>query len=426
MQRIATTLGASLALVLGGPAVADVPAMLGGGNFLPAGEPVKFAVLQQLGLGMCRMPTSTYWREGQPQVGHMEQGILAAHAHGIEPMVLFEYYTRFGELGDAAKWRAIGRAFAERFRPNSPWLVDKGIRDWGVRYWSAINEPEGQNSHINPTPVPIEGYATALEALADGIHSVDPSAQVSPGGFMEVPLLKYDPYVAAVAPLYNAGKLAAMDIHRYWDVQWIPMDKPQRFSLQAQFDDAKQRHGITADIAFYTTEVNFKHRVVTEDEAAKGFLTALWDALTVVGKQGQRVSRFVMPWNILNTTVQDEHYGLSVQLQPWVPTARGEVLRRLAALTRGLEFVSVDPKQTGVSVLAGQGRTMWVWQNRPNWSTLAGSRFELNDLPPGATRVEVHTWSGLRCSVPVEGRRRLTLTDLPTDETLMMLALPAS
>jgi hypothetical protein len=61
--------------------------------------------------------------------------VLEAHRHGITPMFLFEYYTRWhGELGGYEKWFAIGQAFAERFRPNSPWLPSQGIRDWGVSY----------------------------------------------------------------------------------------------------------------------------------------------------------------------------------------------------------------------------------------------------------------------------------------------------
>ena len=51
---------------------------------------------------------------------------------------------------------------------------------------------------------------------------------------------------------------------------------------QTQFEEVKRKAGITADIAFYTDEMNFKKREITEDEAARDFLTALWDALSVV------------------------------------------------------------------------------------------------------------------------------------------------
>jgi len=103
----------------------------------------------------------------------------------------------------------------------------------------------------------------------------------------EVPLfMKKNPYVKAVAPLFNNGKLFALGVHRYWDVDYVPMKDRYDYSLQSQFEQVKRDAGITADIAFYTDEMNFKKRKVTEEEAAAGMLTALWDALGVVGEGG--------------------------------------------------------------------------------------------------------------------------------------------
>jgi hypothetical protein len=118
---------------------------------------------------------------------------LLVHEHGLRPIFLFEYYTRWnGELGGRDKWDSIGRAFAERFRPNSLWLKSQGVTDWGVVYYSAINEPMWQAN--NPTPIPPEAYAAALEGLADGVHAVDPALKVSPGGYQEVPLFMKKDY----------------------------------------------------------------------------------------------------------------------------------------------------------------------------------------------------------------------------------------
>lgn len=372
---------------------ADVPGMIGGGNIGMKGDAEKLAVLKSLGAGFCRVPVhpAEYWNDGKPLPERLDAVILAAHAHGVAPVLLFEYYTRWnGELGGAAKWHAIGRAFAGRFPPNSAWLRSQSVTDWGVTTYTAFNEPMWKDN--NPTPIPTDQYATALEALADGVHSIDAKLCVNPGGYQEVPLFQNrDPYIKAVAPLYNSGKLCAIGIHRYWDVQYVPMSHGFDFSLQHQFEQVKKDAGITADVKFCTTEMNFKKRVVSEEEAAAGFLTALWDALTVVGRDGQRVTQFVMPWNIFNLASKDESYGLAAQLSPWTPTARGKVLAMVCALTRGMEFKSADPKSSGVTVLEGAGRKLWVWQNRAGWSKLAGTSFTLTGLPAGETVLFVAT-----------------------------------
>lgn len=400
--------------------------ILGGGNVSLAGDEAKLKVLQQLGARMCRVPLDarSYWDGEQATPERADRVVLSAYRHGVTPIFLFEYYTRWhGELGGYEKWYAIGRAFAKRFRPRSAWLRSKNADDWGVTFYTAINEPMWRDN--NPTEIDPQAYARALEGLADGVHAVDPALKVNPGGYQEVPLFQHrNPYVKAVAPLYNQGKLHALDIHRYWDVDYVPMHKGFRYSLQAQFDEVKRNAGITADIYFCTTEMNFKKRKVTEGQAAKGFLTALWDALTVCGKRDQPVTEFVLPWNIFHTSQRDEHYGLCTSLKPWTPTARGEVVELVCKLTKGMQVESCDPKGTGVSVLNGPGSKLWVWQNRKGWSSLAGSEFCLTEVPLNTSRIDVYGWDGLRQSVELQKRSAVKLTDLPTGETLMFLAVP--
>lgn len=427
MKKHTHSITAILSLFLFAGAVgwcADVPGMIGGGNIGMKGDTEKLAVLQSLGAGFCRVPAngSEYWNDGKPLPERFDAVVLAAHAHGVTPVFLFEYYTRWNiELGGADKWHAIGRTFAERFHPNSAWLLSQNIEDWGVTIYTAFNEPMWKDN--NPTPIPPEEYATAMEALADGVHSIDAKLCVNPGGYQEVPLFQNrDPYIKAIARLYNSGKLSAIDIHRYWDVQYVPMSHGFDFSLQHQFEQVKRNAGITADVKFCTTEMNFKKRVVSEEEAAAGFLTALWDALTVVGNDGQRVTQFVMPWNIFNLTSKDHEYGLATQLSPWTPTARGKVLAMVCELTRGMDFKSVDPKGSGVTVLEGGGRKLWVWQNRPGWSKLTGTSFTLTDLPAGTTTVEIYGWDGLRKTERTGGEPKLTINDLPAGETLLFIA----
>jgi len=406
---------------------ANVSATLGGGNIgrnLRKAE-LQFKALRTVGAGMCRIPVSPgdYGLDTrQPHPERLDELILLTHRYGIEPIVLFEYYTRWHpKLNGHEQWFTIGQACAQRFQPNSDWLKSKGIRDWGIRYYSAINEPTWKSN--NPTPIPAEDYAAALEGLADGVHAVNGDLKVNPGGWIEGSLRRGEHvYSKAVAPLFNKGKLCAIGIHRYWDVDYIPMKDRYDWSLQSQFEEVKRKAGITADVAFYSDEMNVKKREITEDEAARDFLTALWDGLGVVGEKGQRVTEFVMPWNLFNLTTKDKNYGLCSQLDPWTPVARGRVVQLVCELTKGMDFVSCDPKGKGEFVLEGTGRKLWVWQNRKAWTNHSGTTFTIRDIPSGATKIEVYGWDGLSQTIKLDDGRSCEIQHLSPGETYMFLA----
>jgi hypothetical protein len=407
---------------------------MGGGNFaitksLTKSE-IQFKVLKTLGAGMCRIPVHAgiYWsrHDNKTYPQKCDELIILARQYDVQPVLLFEYYTRWnGELGGKKKWHAIGRAFAERFRPNSEFLKSKGITDWGIVHYTAINEPMWRQN--NPKPIDPQDYAAAMEGLADGVHSVDPKLRVSPGGYQEMPLFaNRNVYIKSVSRLYNSGKLWAIDIHRYWDVEYVPMAGSYKRSLQSQFEMVKRDASIKADVKFHTTEMNFKKRKISEDEAAKGFLTALWDALCVVGKDGRRVTQFVMPWNIFHLSKKDDHYGMCTEIDPWTPLQRGRVLRMVCRITKGMEFVSCDPKGRGVHVLEGDRRKLWVWQNRKAWSACAGTSFVLDSVPKDARRIEVYrynSWDGPCRSIKATGAKEYRIEDLEEEETYMFLAV---
>ncbi len=127
------------------PTRADVPVDLDGGNIAHnlSRAQAQCKVLRTVGAGMCRIPVSPgdYGLEtGQPRRERLDDLIL-----------LFEYYTRWHpELYGRDRRFVIGRAYAERFGPYRRWLTTKGIRNWGVRFYSAINEPTWKAN--NPTP----------------------------------------------------------------------------------------------------------------------------------------------------------------------------------------------------------------------------------------------------------------------------------
>ena len=89
-----------------------------------------------------------------------------------------------------------------------------------------------------------------------------------------------------------------------------------------------------------------------------------------------------------------------------------------------MEIVSQDPKRTGVTVLTDGKRKLWVWQNRKAWSTLTGTTFTIEKLPGETKQVKIYGWDGLRKTVPATGGAALELKDLPTEETLLFLAIP--
>lgn len=164
---------------------ADLPARCGAN----AGNDDNYGKMETLGIGMSRACGHDYWDGEKPTPEKYDNHMLTAHQHSVEPMFLFEYYTRYAmgsgphrPLGGYDKWFAIGKAFAQRFAPGSAWLESKGITGWGVRTYTALNEPYW--SANNWRPYTFREYRDVMKGLADGVHSVDPSLRVLPGGFI--------------------------------------------------------------------------------------------------------------------------------------------------------------------------------------------------------------------------------------------------
>jgi hypothetical protein len=409
---------------------------MGGGNFPNRADGAEmerqFALLKRLGLRHCRFnvyPGFYLVRSNwdRPNATVLDEGMKLAHAHGVTPMILFEYYASYHasiRLGTEKQWHALGRAFAERYRPGGTWGREHGVAGWGVTLYSAFNEPErgfGTGGKLGPGP-----YVAALKGLADGVHSVDPSLRVIPGGFMAAnarddwALRGLGP---ALAPLLNDGTLDGIDLHTYYDVQYAPMEGTYANSAQDNFDRVKAACGITRDVSFYCTEFNYKKRRVTTAQAARGFLTGIWDHLGVVRRDGRTpAARLALPWNLFHDAEKDTQYGMLRKYEPYEPSPRGAVLQLVLRLTDGMRFTSLDPRKTGVFVLEGAGRKMWVWQNRKGWTDQPGPSFTVRGVPAWARKLEVYGWDGLRTARPLDGRPACSVTDLPGDETYMFVA----
>jgi hypothetical protein len=367
--------------------------------------------------------------------------ILAAHERGVQTIIIqFEYTGEYAkhpdapnQLGDANKWKGIGRAFARRFGPNSAFLLSHGIRDWGVRIFEAMNEADNDQAN----PIPLTGpssYFSTLEGLADGVHEVDPALAVIPGGLCtECSSHSHtcNGYALAIAPLLNNGKLDGLDFHTYNDIKYAPIVQQDGqvtfgFSPQAAFDNVKKACGITRDINFYCTEYNFKsgEQGIDENLAAKRLLTCIWANLGVVKSDGHTpATKLALVWNLFNTTAKDKTYGLTANASgDWAPTARGRTLAMVMKLTAGMEFAHLDPLGRGEFTLEGNGKRMWVWQNYPAFSSIAGTRYTVNEIEPGARELTVYGWDGVRKTVELHGESSMTIDGLRERETLMFVA----
>ncbi len=332
-----------------------------------------------------------YYPDNRPEAKAADEAILQCYRHGIRPMFLFEYMKKNdGPLGDYNKWFAIGKAFAERFMPGGSFGRENGIPDtWGVTVYEAYNEPDNvYNNDVKP-----EEYKNALRGFADGVHAADKNLKAIPGGFCG-PNAKQDytcgGYAVALAPLWNDGTLDGIDLHTYYDDTYASIGYYER-SAQYAFDAVKKECGITRDINFYCTEfmqsdqLQGKNGGITEASAAQKLLTGVWDHFGVVKNDGSTsATQFAMPWYLCKTKEAYADYGLVSRMDPWTPYARAATLKLANDITQGLHFESLDPKGTGEFVLSGEGKKLWVWQCRSNWTNHKNTEYTCKGIPPGS------------------------------------------
>ncbi len=397
----------------------DIPSRLGGGNISWGNAGIEqenfIKSLRNAGTRMVRsvLYPSGYWKDEPVTV--MDDQLKLLHHYEVTPMLLFAHETYWKPyLPDYDSWFQIGAAYAERYRPNSPWLLSQGIEDYGITIFGLSNEPDDKNPEIPPS-----AYRDMTKGLADGVHSVFPEGKVILHGMRST---GWDnDWLQACAPLLNDGTLAAIDMHKYCNLNQI--ENNDSWTAQRRFDEEfKEETGVTADVGLTSTEFNSKGSGMTEDEAARTFLLLAWEMLGVVGNNGQPVCLFAFPWNINHTISEDPNYGMNHGIDPWDPTRRGQTLRLMANLSESLDFTVSD--RSGLYRLEGEGRTMWVWNNWPDWTDHLGS-VTLTDIPADATHLTIWgydgEWNGARESYPLTGESDITLT-LPQDETYMIVA----
>ena len=440
---------------------------LGGGSTNNAvfGNPASITIYEAaniLGYGAARgnLNHHEYWQNGAPVTSKLDR-IIGWYKHGVKPLLLLNHYPDSANpVGSYEKWFAIGAAFAERFRPNSEFLLSKGIRDWGITEYMAFNEPQWHEIR-HPGTMPAAAYREALRGLADGVHSIDPKLKVSPGGFTfplwqnvlaDPPGLDAINLIREIVPLYNDGTLHALYLHPYVNRR----DFKKGRSAQRIFDRAKQVLGIKRDIHFAVLEFCFAGSYTldqqsdditgldqaaniaehygqgSEQDKAQGMMAALWDNLTVVGNNGQPITDYVLAWEPLTTFLGNRNWGLAKSKAPYEGRLAANVLQLNSHLTTGMSFTRIDHDRE-VFELEGNGNRLVAWQNWDGWSSIAGNTFTIKDIPPGAKRLEVFdalSWeSGPGFSgVPkplqthfLKGTPSLTLKGLETDRTYLFM-----
>jgi hypothetical protein len=410
-----------------------INSVTGGGNITNGlagtAEAEKYDAINSYTAKMVRMNLypNYYYNDstGQTKASTSDKAMLQAYNTGITPIVLFEYYGNYtNPLGDYKKWYKIGHDFAERFGPGGTWAQENSISDWGVTVFQAINEPDAGT--WAKCRISTSAYATALEGLADGVHSVDSALKVIPGAYASAnsnddwTLRGYGP---AIAPLLNNSKLDGIDLHTYYDVDYAPMEKSYDDSAQKTFDNIKSSCEITADINFYATEFNYKWRNCTEEQVAAGFLTGLWDNLGVVKNDGSTgATQLVFPWSLFNSQSKDIYYGMCTQMSPYTLTKVGQTYKLALELTDGMRMYYRSPKTKGEYELTGNGKKMWVWQNRKYWSDHYGTTFTVNNIPTWAHKLVMYSYDGLKETIVLSGQASQVFSNLTESQTYMFVA----
>jgi hypothetical protein len=429
------------------PAVAlgDIPSMSGGGNFTNGStSTVNMKALQTIGARALRLNLypNDYWSKstGNSRPERIDEQMQLLYQHGLNPiLILFEYYGNYSETNDAPRdsvtWFLIGRGFAQRWRPNSEYLISKGIRDWGIQVFQAINEPDGSQT------LPVGEYVAMLKGLAAGVHSIDSGLAVIPGGFMSENAGSSHTlrgYGTAIAPLLNDGTLDGIDLHTYNDTRFAPIEKTEtgewfwQFSPQSDFDEVKAGCGITRDINFYASEYGFKNNTqgITPEYFAKKTLTCIWGNLAVTRQDGRTpATKFALIWQLFRTESDYPMYGLAQQVEPdWIGNEAGKTFQMAMHLAEGMEFTSINESAKGVFVLEGNGRKMLVWQNLRAWTDVPGSTFTITETGSTFDSVSVYRWNSWNApkrTMALSAHNETIVDQLTPGETYMFVLFSA-
>ncbi|MEM8828044.1 MAG: type I secretion C-terminal target domain-containing protein [Cyanobacteria bacterium P01_G01_bin.19] len=357
---------------------------------------------------------------------NFDEVINYAESKDINTYLYLEYRSDIdgGSIYDF-DWYEVGRTYAQHF----------GDR---VEAYGIINEPDHVVSGNSPKEV-----AFALEQFADGVHSVDADYIVTSPGLGGTPMSieRTNDFLEAIGPLFNDGTLQVLNLHSYHDIKpkahYSNIDLSSDFAPSNNFNRAKEIGGITQNIDFIAGEFNYRNWNGTDEERGIGFLTTLWNQLSVVGNGGtnDRVGLFSAPFTITGSGIKQTSMADSYSFDSngnynWQPNEKGQVLQETLALTQGMEFIHTDPDDKGIVILKGNDRKMWVWHNRENFSSLYdNSVVRISGIPADATGLAIYRWDSTADEpyAPIELDNQTSVSFNPDDilppgQTYMLMA----
>ncbi|MEM7698214.1 MAG: hypothetical protein AAF236_07405 [Verrucomicrobiota bacterium] len=382
----------------------------------------------ELGLGWARCGggPEQWYEGGKPTPQNFDLVVDHANSVGIEVYLFIEYR---GDINQEAitdfDWESVGRAFATHF----------GNR---VACYGMLNEVD----HVASPHLPGE-IATAVEAFSTGVKSIDASYLVaSPSiGGTPMDMERADDFLRALTPLYRSGALDVLNLHSYHDSRprkphFSNIDTSSEWAPTRNFLRAKEVAGIIRPIRFAAGEFNYRNWDGSDADRASGFLTALWDQLMVVHSREspERVGLFSIPYNIPDAranreTTMSERFDWEADGSfIWEPNEKGRVLRDSIKATEGAEFILCDPLEKGIAILQADDRKIWVWHNRPAFSSIAGkTTITISGIPADAEQLLLITHAtsieqpAETFSLGNQSEIELVTADLPGDQTLRFI-----
>ena len=346
-------------------------------------------------------------------------------------------------------WKKMGKAIADRYKPNSDWWKSQGIHNYGVRYYAAINEPS--HSRMGNW-YSLDQYYDALRGYADGIHESDPSLVVMTGGIMTYTIVgNFNKYLRKIIPLINNGTLDAINVHRYYNDRPLGWDNSSpffddvynTFSMQGKYKQLRDKYGMKDGVPLFLDEFGLNRDWDQYQNIAAKMLTGYWDCLGVIDQQGNPVTIGLHPW-APHVEDNNNHCTIGSKFGMWSAikhqkrlNAYGRVTQMMTWITQDMQFTHLDPWNTGIFMLNSPKRDkkLWVWQNRPHWSSYADDQtyFDVTGIPPGTTKLEVFYYDSWNQpantkgtpkpakTITINGETTKRITGLRTNETIMIL-----
>ena len=270
--------------------------------------------------------------------------------------------------------------------------------------------------------IPNDDYFQAIKGFADGVHEVDKTLRVAPGGYANPCYhgdFTCDGYAKVLAPLFNDGTLDGIDLHNYGE-----NTEDWKASQQYYFDQTKKISGITADINHYCTEFNTGSGVENQKRFPNLSLEQSWGRR----QRRRRLAAQDRLFHALHPLRAGKRPRLrhGRELDPFEPTLRAKTLKLVSDVTKGASFSLLEPHGSGIFILNAPDKKIWVWQNRPIFSWLAGNYFPLAGIPTEATTLKIYRSEDSADkpyrTIALKSQSQLQLNDLPANETLMFVA----